>query len=358
MARMFWRTIPVIALLLLALPMRADEPKAEDKKGADDADTPAITLKIGSPAPKLAVSKWLNGDGVQKIEKGKVYVVEFWATWCGPCVAAMPHLSKLNTQYKDKGVVFIGMNLGEDLEQVEPFLKQNDDKMNYRVAIDEPSEKSDADTNRRPNGKTAAAWFSAAGQQGIPCTFVVNKDSVVAWIGHPMQIDKVLEEIVAGTYDVAKAAALAEKVAARERRLSNILIKLKRDYEAGSALAASAGEKEFKDDAQALNMLAWEMLDSVPETQRDLNTALKLATRAADLTKHDDGAILDTLARAYFEKGDVAKAVELQTKAVDKSEAGLKEELQATLDRYKKAGDKPVPEKKNTKKTAPKAAAK
>lgn len=53
------------------------------------------SLNIGDPAPPLRLREWLKGTPVERLEKGKIYVVEFWATWCAPCRSAMPHLSAL-----------------------------------------------------------------------------------------------------------------------------------------------------------------------------------------------------------------------------------------------------------------------
>src|SRR3954465_3678232 len=72
------------------------------------------TLKPGDTAPPLAVSKWVKGEPVKKMEKGKVYVLECWATWCGPCVAAIPHVTELQKKFKDKDLIVIGMNVWEN----------------------------------------------------------------------------------------------------------------------------------------------------------------------------------------------------------------------------------------------------
>ena len=53
------------------------------------------SLIIGDPAPSLHVGKWIKGSPIQRFERGKIYVIEFWATWCRPCIAAMPRLSAL-----------------------------------------------------------------------------------------------------------------------------------------------------------------------------------------------------------------------------------------------------------------------
>jgi thiol-disulfide isomerase/thioredoxin len=67
--------------------------------------------KIGDVPPPLTLSKTMQGPPTQDLSwdklKGKVVVLEFWATWCGPCIKAMPHLNDLVEQFKNKPVVFI-----------------------------------------------------------------------------------------------------------------------------------------------------------------------------------------------------------------------------------------------------------
>ena len=136
----------------------------------------AVTLHIGDPAPALATGKWIKGTAVEKLNKGTIYVVEFWATWCPPCRESIPHLSKLQQEYPE--IVFIGQDCWEhNAADVEPFVKEMGDKMNYRVVMDEPAGE---------RGKMAQTWMMAAGQNGIPTAFVINKEGKIAWIGHPM----------------------------------------------------------------------------------------------------------------------------------------------------------------------------
>src|SRR4051794_37880273 len=90
----------VTAFVCLTGPTASGGPPDEPK---------APKLRVGDPAPLLKVSKWLQGKEVKRYEPGKVYVVEFWATWCGPCIGAMPHLSNLQTEFKDRGLTVIGV---------------------------------------------------------------------------------------------------------------------------------------------------------------------------------------------------------------------------------------------------------
>ena len=152
----------------------------------------AEALKVGSAAPALQVSRWVKGDGPSGFEKGKVYVVEFWATWCKPCLEAIPHLTQMAREYGDK-VTFVGVNVWEeaagktaDLEgKVDAFVRDMGDKMDYYVARDTAS------------GDMGKTWLLAAGQNGIPCAFIVDGNGKVAWIGHPITMNKAIDKVLA-----------------------------------------------------------------------------------------------------------------------------------------------------------------
>lgn len=156
----------------------------------------APALKVGDAAPKLAIEKWVKGEAVDSFQSGKVYVVEFWATWCPPCREAIPHLTKLQ-KANDKDLVVIGVASSERkkdgeegdkrLERLEAFVKKQGEAMEYRVGFD-------------PDRKMGRAWLQAAGQNSIPCSFVVGADGKVAFIGNPLdeRFEQAVEKALAG----------------------------------------------------------------------------------------------------------------------------------------------------------------
>src|SRR5688572_11807205 len=177
-----------------------------------------ITLKIGDKAPALSVAKWIKGTPIKAFAPGEVYVVEFWATWCGPCKTSIPHLTELQKKYAGK-VKFTGVSVWEEREpqneeyfkKVEDFVTEWGEKMAYNVAVDGKA------------GTMSKTWMEAAGQGGIPSAFIVNQEGKIAWIGHPMaDLDKVLAQVVDGKFDIAAAQAAAAKQAQEEAEMAEM----------------------------------------------------------------------------------------------------------------------------------------
>lgn len=317
------------------------------------------SLKMGDAAPPLKVGKWIKGEPVKGIEAGKLHVLEFWATWCGPCVQVIPHVSDLQKQNPD--VVFIGVNVWEDdPEKVGEFVKNMGAKMDYRVVLDDVPEGAD-------KGKMAETWLEAAGQNGIPCSFLIGKDGKILWIGHPAELEDILKAVLDGTYDPAVVQAAAAKQEELERKFSEamdgvqspedalaaleklgkespelaeqttamrfgIMISALKDYDGAYKLAAKIAEDK-KDEPQVLNELAWTILTAPGLEKRDIGLAMKMAERAVEVTKGEDAALLDTLARAHFEAGR-EKAIEFQKKALKQADDETKDVFQAALDAY------------------------
>jgi thiol-disulfide isomerase/thioredoxin len=148
--------------------------------------------ELGAAAPALQIATWAKGKAVDLAAgKGKaVHVVEFWATWCPPCRASIPHLTELQNKFKDRNVIFIGVS-DEPASTVKKFVAQMGDKMDYTVAVDK-------------SRKTSEAYMEAFGVNGIPHAFIVDKEGRIAWHGHPMDnLESVLQAVLDGKHDLA-----------------------------------------------------------------------------------------------------------------------------------------------------------
>ncbi len=164
------------------------------------AQTPALAadLSIGDPAPELEVSNWIKGQAVDlAAAKGKqIVVLEFWAIWCCPCIESIPHLTKMQQEYADRGVVVVGVSPhdpGNTLQMVQKFVQKQGDRIGYTIAFDK-------------QGQADKAFMKAAKQDGMPTAFVIDRAGRVAWIGHPLDaMDEALEQMVAGEYDIKLA---------------------------------------------------------------------------------------------------------------------------------------------------------
>jgi len=131
---------------------------------------------------ELAAADWLNTESPPTLAslRGEVLAVEFWATWCGPCVAGIPHLNELQAKYRDRGLRIVGLT-DEDRATVETFQKKARSPIEYTVG-------------------TGSDLSEKYGIKSIPHAMLISRGGKVVWKGHPAdpefeeQIEKALEE--------------------------------------------------------------------------------------------------------------------------------------------------------------------
>jgi len=178
----------------------------------DEAPPPALLPGSEVSPDALASSDWIQGAAPAKWEQDKLYLIECWATWCGPCIAAIPHVNGLHKEFAKKGVRVCGMNVWEEgRDKIAGFVKDQGDKMSYPVAY------------TGPDSAFEKGWLKAAGVRGIPHTFVV-KNGKLLFTTDLMQLDG---EMVTALLEGGEAeAAVVEKfrqAAATKEKSSGLL---------------------------------------------------------------------------------------------------------------------------------------
>ncbi len=350
----------------------------------------ADLLTIGSDAPALDIEHWVqNGNGkfkpVTKFSHGKVYVVEFWATWCGPCIQSMPHLAQLQTEYADKGVQVISIS-DEDLETVEKFLERP--VRAPKKAKDDEDKDATPKTYREltsvyclttdPDQSSNKDYMEAAAQQGIPTAFIVGKDGKIEWIGHPMEMDGPLVQVVEDKWD--RAAFQAEMKAKQEAermmqeihelaqagkfdqaiaKVENVLSKATepqqlfqlRMIKLQLLLAGKKNEEaaklsesmfvELADKPEMVNGFAWNLFELADQGGPRADDVLKQAIIAcekavAKAPKEIKASLWDTTAHILNMQGDKAKALKLEEAAVEIAEGQDLEFMKQFLAELKK----------------------
>lgn len=344
------RTMTAIAGLcagisLLSTPALAG-PEHKDHTHAEKGQTQSLEdivgevelpeLFIGSNAPELQIAKYVKGDSVQQFEEGKVYVVEFWATWCGPCIAAFPHLSELQAEYKDKAQ-FIGVNVWEGVEdqaeridKVENFVEEQGDRMSYTVAVENGSAMADT-------------WMKPAGQNGIPAAFIVDGKGKIAWVGHPMNMDDSLESVIEGDFNADQAIKDYKKqsiMMAGYRQFMNGIRAQGDDFAQATTIAKLLVRDYFQDEPGGLNAVAWTLLTSENDEigEKHYSIAHNAAKRACEVTEWEDWMLLDTYALSAHKMGKQDEAVKWQSKAIELAPEDKKADLEENLAMFKGEG--------------------
>ena len=143
-----------------------------------------VAQEINKPAPEFSLPD-LEGNNLALSDlKGKVVLVDFWATWCGPCRIAMPYMQSLHEAYEDKGVALLGVNSWERKpDKVKSVLSYN--KITYKILLD-------------PKNEVIGKYKV----RGIPTFFIIDKKGIVrySYIGLPKEKEIIkanLEELLA-----------------------------------------------------------------------------------------------------------------------------------------------------------------
>jgi len=334
-----------------------------------------LALEVGDQAPVLDGVTWLQGEEVEGYEAGQIYVLDFWATWCGPCIQSIPHLNSLQEEYGDDGVNIIGVAVWPrpGMVPTRTFLTRRAESgkaLEYRIAED----------NRA--GVIVNRFLRPAGINGIPTAMVIDGSGRIVFIGHPMNdLEGVLEQLVEGTFSLEaykKKQDERERALARSRELMSefqkayqaedvdkqleitaelvelspemfgnvatlhylLLVDKKGEAQRAKAYAERMLSDVLADEAVHLSTFAWQiaMNEDLAEAERDLDLALRFAERATQITDAQDANILDTLARVHFVRGEFKKAVEVQRRAVDLAPDGdFRDALVENLQEFKEA---------------------
>jgi len=183
--------------------------------------TPALGApNVGDKAPKISADEWYNlPRGVKSIKQshldGQIVMLEFWATWCGPCRASVPHLVEMQKKYKSKGVVLVALS-DEPESKVKPFIKNN--KATYII------------------GSGAESAKKEYGVQGIPHVFLIDPHGKIAWKGHPAVVEPELKKLLKDKPPKKRSFLSASSAKSAYRKASKL-------YDAGNY---SSAKREFE----------------------------------------------------------------------------------------------------------------
>ena len=348
----------------------------------DGVASKSVRLDIGSKAPAISIEHYIqdgNGrfDPVTKFEDDKIYVIEFWATWCGPCISSMPEIADLQSRYRDKGLRIISIT-DETVDEVNQLLQRKHPAVDRTIAEITSLYTLTAD----PDRSVHEDYFDAAGETGIPSAFIVGKTGVIEWIGHPFEMKPVIEALLDDSWDRdgfarqrATLRRLAEVAARVDRMVSSgetdqaieLVTKLLDDEEDPQIRRAwentlnnvkiSTGRLDddaikyyvdnlelMKDDVVQLARFSFDLyglyqqgVDVTPLPDRTLSVMKKTEPKI-DATQA--GLFYHTMALMHQISGNIDAAIAAQTKSVKSSNGAQKEQLSEALEAMKEIRQK------------------
>ena len=131
-------------------------------------------IKVNEKAPKINITNWIENVPNDRDLSDKFIVLEFWATWCGPCIAAVPHMNKIQQEFKQKDLYFISIT-DESIEKVKRSLKRIDFNSIVVTDLTKQTQINFGD--------------GIKGLETYPLTVLIDKAGIIKWIGEPKSLN-------------------------------------------------------------------------------------------------------------------------------------------------------------------------
>ena len=292
----------------------------------------AAALELGDTAPPVKLAEWIKGGPVS-FEQGRgsnIFVLDFWDIDVNQCRYTIPYLSNLQKKYREQGIVIVGITSGPS-DKAKKFLGSLGSPVEYPMATDAKRQTSDA-------------YLKGVGWDELPHSFVIDKEGRLVWHGSAtVALEKILDQVLDGSFQLASArrTVTAEKLIREYFQIAMTGAKTSRSSELGEQIIADASGH-----ASILNEFAWRILTDrrIKTPARDYDLALRASRAAYELSGGNEVPIMDTYARALFQAGKRAEAIEMEKKAIAAcKDTRFRPELESVLMRFERLSrEKPL----------------